>query len=673
MIYPDIDPELLRAWQEQAQREGCTPNDLLQRWLRHPLPIDEELLDAAPSAIVLSDMRAQDAPVVYVNQAFIDMTGYPREEILGRNCRFLQNDDRDQPALATIRQALETGETCTVILRNYRKDGALFWNELHIAPVHNAQGELTHYIGIQHDVSARVQAEQVTHHQEDIMRRNEEQLRWLVQHMPVMVDAFNPQNHIIVWNQACEWVTGYTAEEIVGNPRAMELLYPDPAYLQMMMDDVQRLGHALYQHEYTLTTKTGEQRIVSWSHIPAPYRITGDTTWAIGIDVTDQRRAEDALRASERRYRMLTSMMSDYVASVAVAEDGELTVEWIDGAFSQITGHPVQIGYLPNFANIHPADRARVEDDLRRTTQGEPTYSEYRHLKPDGALQWLGVQRQPEWDATGTRVVRFYVVAHDITARKEAESFALENARLTQQFQREQAQNTLIQRIIAMLSHDMRTPLSVIAASREIIAHYADRMPPEKLQARLEIIGRQVALMDNILQDTVDMARNDLGAREFRPGLVNLATLCQVSVAEISLAAPTQHRLRFHNPGQVENARVDEVLVSRILLNLLSNALKYSPEPGDVRLELDREGPDVILRVIDNGVGIQAEDLPHIFEPFYRAAHTGEIRGMGLGLSIVQTAVARHHGHISVTSQPGQGSTFTVHLPGALTDVGSVS
>ncbi len=122
------------------------------------------LLEASVSAsldgITISDVNGEDHPLVYVSPGFERITGYAVEEALGRNCRFLQRDDRDQPAIAEIRQAIAAGQQCRVVLRNYRKDGALFWNELTLYPLHDRAGRLTHYVGIQRDITERKMAEQ---------------------------------------------------------------------------------------------------------------------------------------------------------------------------------------------------------------------------------------------------------------------------------------------------------------------------------------------------------------------------------------------------------------------------------------------------------------------------------------------------------------------------------
>ncbi len=116
-------------------------------------------IESSTTGITISDATQPDMPLIYINQAFTDITGYTIEESLGLNCRFLQNDDRDQPGIQDIRAALKMGRGTDVEIRNYRKNGELFWNELRLAPIHNSQGEVTHYVGLSTDVTARKRLE----------------------------------------------------------------------------------------------------------------------------------------------------------------------------------------------------------------------------------------------------------------------------------------------------------------------------------------------------------------------------------------------------------------------------------------------------------------------------------------------------------------------------------
>lgn len=118
----------------------------------------ERIIDASEDGIVVAEREGEEHILIYVNQGFERLTGYSTDEILYRDCRFLQNDDRDQPGLARIRDALIEDRPCREILRNYKKDGTLFYNELSITPMHDDQENITYYLGVQKDVTERVEA-----------------------------------------------------------------------------------------------------------------------------------------------------------------------------------------------------------------------------------------------------------------------------------------------------------------------------------------------------------------------------------------------------------------------------------------------------------------------------------------------------------------------------------
>ena len=120
----------------------------------------KKAVDASNDGIVIAEQEGDDNILIYVNRAFERLTGYSADEILYQDCRFLQAGDRAQDGLEAIREAIELGRSSRVVLRNYRKDGSLFWNELSISPVYNQDDKLTYYIGVQKDVTAQVEAEQ---------------------------------------------------------------------------------------------------------------------------------------------------------------------------------------------------------------------------------------------------------------------------------------------------------------------------------------------------------------------------------------------------------------------------------------------------------------------------------------------------------------------------------
>ncbi len=257
----------------------------------------------------------------------------------------------------------------------------------------------------------------------------------------------------------------------------------------------------------------------------------------------------------------------------------------------------------------------------------------------------------------------FVVTFADISEQKQAQFYQMEQERLRTQFRKEQEHNALIQRSISALAHDIRTPLAVVSTSKDLLLRHFDKLTEEKRREKLESIGRQLEFAMELIDDTVMTVRGELSKRPFRPTPTQLSRLCEVSIAEVGNSYNARHRLHFHNLAGVNQVVVDDILVSRILMNLLSNTIKYSPPNAPVRLELDKDESHLILRVVDKGIGIAPEHLPHIFEPFYRVDTGRPAGGTGLGLSIVKECVERHNGRIEVESVVGVGTTFTVYLP----------
>ncbi|WP_345949102.1 PAS domain S-box protein [Mucilaginibacter sp. PAMB04274] len=134
-----------------------------------------QALDASISGMIITDNQQPDNPIIYCNTAFEKMTGYSRKEIIGRNCRLLQGEDRSQKERDIIKNAIQQGEHCVVEIRNYTKTGELFWNELYVSPIKNATGNVTHFIGVQHDVTRRKKAELELLHQQDVMEKKIEE------------------------------------------------------------------------------------------------------------------------------------------------------------------------------------------------------------------------------------------------------------------------------------------------------------------------------------------------------------------------------------------------------------------------------------------------------------------------------------------------------------------
>src|SRR5215207_10476945 len=181
------------------------------------------LLDRAVAAssngIVITDPRMPDNPIVYVNPAFERISGYPMDEVLGHNCRFLQGEDRDQPALDELRSALSEERESRVVLKNYRKDGTPFWNELYVSPVHDEGGHLTNFVGVQNDITERRRIE-------DVLRESEERFRATFEHAAIGAAQVGIDGRWLRVNRRLGEIVGYEPEELL-KTTFQDITHPD--------------------------------------------------------------------------------------------------------------------------------------------------------------------------------------------------------------------------------------------------------------------------------------------------------------------------------------------------------------------------------------------------------------------------------------------------------------
>lgn len=228
---------------------------------------------------------------------------------------------------------------------------------------------------------------------------------------------------------------------------------------------------------------------------------------------------------------------------------------------------------------------------------------------------------------------------------------------------KEKELSDLKSRIISVVSHEYRTPLATILSSTELLEHYGHSWAEDKKQRHFLRIQSSVHHLTRLVNDVLMFSKAEAGKLEFNPVSLDLVEFCRELVDELQMTAGVKHNINFLCLGTQQKACLDERLLRQILTNLLSNALKYSPEGSKVQFELVF-GEDILtFRIQDEGIGIPLKDQPHLFDVFYRSSNVGTISGTGLGLAIVKRCVDIHNGQITVESEQGVGTVFTIILP----------
>ena len=306
---------------------GIAEDITQQKQIEETLKLQERAIAASSNGIVIVDARQPDCPTIFVNPAFERITGYEAAEVIGHNCRFLQGQDCEQPGLVELRAALKTGQSCAVNLRNYRKDGSLFWNELSISPIYDERGHLTHYIGIQTDVSERIQAE-----------RSLKQQLAAVEAAIDGIAIIDAQERYIYLNQAHVRLFGYDEPtELLG--QTWKYLY-DPDELERFEQDIfpLLLRERHWQGEATAKRRDGS----TFAEEVSLTLIEGGGLVCVCRDITERKQAEEQLKSSLQEKELLLKQLARQNQELQVAKKAADAANRAKSEFLAVMSHEIR-------------------------------------------------------------------------------------------------------------------------------------------------------------------------------------------------------------------------------------------------------------------------------------------------------------------------------------------
>jgi PAS domain S-box-containing protein len=246
-------------------------------------------------------------------------------------------------------------------------------------------------------------------------------------------------------------------------------------------------------------------------------------------------------------------------------------------------------------------------------------------------------------------------LGRDMTQRKRAAEEVIRS------LERERELNELKSSFVSMVSHEFRTPLTTVQSAIELLEYYD--LPTEEKLERFQQIRTAVRYMTQLLEDVLAISRTESEGGTFQPVFLNLVQFCDRLIRELCSVSDTENRVLFTTDYSCGTANMDAKLLRQILTNLLSNAMKYSPQDRPIYFNLKCQNQLAIFEIRDQGIGIPVADQQHVFEAFHRGKNVGAISGTGLGLAIVKRSVDLHHGNITFCSDTSTGTTFKVTLP----------
>ncbi|MBD2663730.1 multi-sensor hybrid histidine kinase [Richelia sinica FACHB-800] len=679
------------------------------------LRLRERALANSYNGIVIADARLPDTPVIYVNNAFEKMTGYSAQDVIGCNCRFLQGKDNQQPGLNKLRVAIQRGVECSVVLRNYRQNGQLFWNELSISPIYNDHGQLTHFIGIQNDITASKIAEKA-------LRKSEE--RW-----QLAIEA--NQDAIWDWNlitnkifRSAKWAELLEIPEnqlaITEEDDWLNRIHPDDyeRVTTMMEDYLQhRIPH--YMIEYRLRCSGGNYKWVmvqakaQWNKQGQPIRLVGSTK-----DITEQVEQRQALQKQLQRILLLKKITqkirqtldSQEIFETAATEIGQafgvdrclihtyvsdpspripLVAQYVASDYCSVSTLEIPITGNPHAETLIRQDQAIASPNVyqepllqaaiplcqdlnmksmlsvRTSYQGQPNgviclhqCSYFRQWTPEDIELVEAVA-----DQLGIALAQAALLEQET---KQREELSIKNAALERARVAAESANRAKSDFLAMMSHEIRTPMNAVIGMTGLLL---DTALTEQQQDFVETIRSSGDALLTIINDILDFSKIESGKLELEEQPFDVRNCIE---RVIDLLAPKAHEkqleLAYLIHPQVPLQIIGDVTrLRQILMNLLGNAIKFT-KYGEIILsvhgkEIDYSNSEqryeLLFIIQDTGIGITPKKMGRLFQSFSQAdaSTTRKYGGTGLGLVISKRLSEMMGGTMWVESHGYVGGT----------------
>ena len=392
-------------------------------------------------------------------------------------------------------------------------------------------------------------------------------------------------------------------------------------------------------------------------------------------EITERRQAEEKLRASEEQYRRIVETSQEGV----FVFDANWQLSFANAQFQQILGYaPGELLGKPIDDIILQEDKTAHEKRKARQMAGIKGVYENAYRRKDGTAVWLQISISPLIEKG--KLVGSFGMATDITERKLAEEQLLTlNAQLEERVRERTLElhqtnieledaNRAKDEFLAMMSHELRTPLnSILGLSESLLEQRRDPLSDYQ-QKSLEIVQASGQHLLELINDILDLSKLDAGKFDIYPQVVEVASLCQSSLTFVKQQAIQKSiLLACQEDEAVSKIYADPRRLKQILVNLLTNAVKFTPEHGTVTLQIhaDAARNRIQFSVIDTGIGIAAESMNRLFQPFVQvdSSLNRQFEGTGLGLVLVQKLIDLHGGSVEVESEVGRGSRFTINLP----------
>jgi PAS domain S-box-containing protein len=619
------------------------------------------IVESSDDAIISESL---DGIVTSWNKGAERIFGYDASEVLGKHISLLAwpENQEDMPRLI---EAIHRGERVDHYETTRRhKDGRQVFVSLTLSGILDAEGKVVGISKISRDISARKAADETLALQASLLDQVYE---------PILVRTLD--DRIVYWNKGAERVYGWNAAEAIGKI-SRELLQTEFFEPELSVRKVlQTEGN--WEGELSNLTREGTRRTML-SRWKKQQGIAGWEILETNFDITERKVAleqEEQTRAmvlADGKFRELIENAPD--AILQVDPSGRIvianrTAELIFGySREELLGENVDILVPAMVRGRHREHRASFARSPQLRPMGRGM--ELSALRKDGIEIPVEISLSPLRRENGINVT---AVIRDVSERRqtEAQLRSLQTnymAELEARQKESERLNLLKSEFLASVSHELRTPLHTIIGFAELLGEEGEGPLNDKQKRFLQHIQEDSEHLLGLINDVLDLSKIEAGAMTLRIEHISLADAISDAVNAIRPRAAMKSLTLENRNTFAGLIAIDPMRLKEVFYNLLGNAVKFTPEGGNITLETEENGQFVRITVADSGIGIPADQLEQIFEKFYQVGYatSGVREGTGLGLAICKRLIEMHGGSIWIESRPGKGSSFHFTVPKAV-------
>lgn len=588
----------------------------------------------------------KEQKVTKVNNAFLDQYGAKEEDIMGISpADFFHHNP--QHGLEVCREILNLGHT-TIITDERKIDGTQIWIEGNYFLFKNSKDQITGLFGIQRDITGRKQVEVD-------LREREESYKELFNSISDAIYILDGDGYFIEVNKGAEKMYGYTREELLG--KTLSYLSPRNTNNFTVVNNLFRETFSTGKtNQFDIYGQRKNGEIFPKNIIINRGKYNGkEVIFAIGRDIFDRKKAEEKLRESEERFRRIYEDAP--IGIFRTTADGKILIT--NPALVKMLGYDSieELSALDIGKQIYAADFSRKDFISAVEKKGSLIGFEYSMKRKDGSLIFIRENARVVKDARG-KVMFYEGTIEDITERKLAEEKLIASEKQLRET------NMMKDKFLSIIAHDLRSPFQGLLGISSMLSDEEDLTIEERILYAKKLndgLKTQYTLLDDLLA----WSRLQRGVMEFKPEKSIACEDIEEVINPFDTSVEKKNIVLTFVCDDTLSAKYDKNMFCAVIRNLVSNAIKFTPDNGSIFLKATETENDLVVSVTDTGIGISKEDLPRLFriDSHFIRRGTRDEGGSGLGLVLCKEFIEKHGGKLWVESEVNVGSTFSFSIP----------